>query len=108
MARRRHVVRRVVDEHLDDSRFDGVTRIAIDDFSYRKRHKYITVIVDHDTGRVICLERWHPSRNQGLCPANPHQHSRTWVPTSWRLPPSAMVPARWPDPQNPPGAVIRR
>jgi len=47
------VVRRVVDEHLDDSRFDGVTRIAIDEFSYRKRHKYITVVVDHDTGRVI-------------------------------------------------------
>jgi transposase len=47
------VVKRVVDEHLDDSRFDGVTRIAIDEFSYRKRHRYITVIVDHDTGRVI-------------------------------------------------------
>jgi transposase len=27
--------------------------IGIDEFSYRKRHHYITVIVDHVSGRVV-------------------------------------------------------
>lgn len=47
------MVRRVVRDVLDPNRLDGVKRIAVDEFSYRKRHRYITVIVDHDTGDVI-------------------------------------------------------
>ena len=34
------------------SRFDSVRRIGIDDVSYRKGHKYLTVVYDHDTGRA--------------------------------------------------------
>ena len=34
-------------------RFNGVTRIGIDETSYKKGHKYITVVVDHDTNQVI-------------------------------------------------------
>ncbi len=48
-----NIVAKVVNERLDDSRFDGVRRIGIDEFSYRKRHKYLTIVVDHDAGRVI-------------------------------------------------------
>ena len=47
------VVRHVVDRTLDDDRLHGVTRIGIDEFSYRKRHRYVTVVVDHDSKRVI-------------------------------------------------------
>lgn len=32
---------------------DGLTRIGIDEISYRKGHKYLTVVVDHDTGRLV-------------------------------------------------------
>lgn len=32
---------------------DGVTRIGIDEVSYRKGHRYLTIVVDHDTGRLL-------------------------------------------------------
>jgi transposase len=47
------IVRRVVDRKLDPSRFEGLRRIGVDEFSYRKRHRYLTVIVDHDRRRVV-------------------------------------------------------
>ncbi len=48
-----NIVERVVTRRLDRNRLNNVTRIGIDEFSYRKHHRYITVIVDHDTRRVI-------------------------------------------------------
>ena len=33
--------------------FAGLKRIGIDDFSYRKGHRYLTVVVDHDTGQLV-------------------------------------------------------
>ncbi|MGH7467197.1 MAG: transposase, partial [Longimicrobiales bacterium] len=44
---------RLVAEHLDESRFEGVRRIGVDEISYRRHHKYLTVVVDHDRERVI-------------------------------------------------------
>lgn len=40
-------------EHDSKIRYDGVSRIGIDETSYRKGHKYITVVTDHDTNQVI-------------------------------------------------------
>jgi len=36
-------------------RLDGVTRIGIDEISYKRGHKYLTVVVDHATRRVLWL-----------------------------------------------------
>jgi transposase len=47
------IVRRIVAERLEADRFEGLQRIGIDEFSYRKRHHYLTVVVDHDRRRVI-------------------------------------------------------
>lgn len=33
--------------------FEGLRRIGIDEVSYRKGHRYLIVVVDHDTGRLI-------------------------------------------------------
>ena len=33
--------------------FADLKRIGIDDFSHRKGHRYLTVVVDHDTGRLV-------------------------------------------------------
>jgi transposase len=32
---------------------DGLTRIGIDEISYKKGHRYLVVVVDHDTGRLV-------------------------------------------------------
>lgn len=31
----------------------GLRRIGIDEISYKKGHRYITIVVDHDTGRLV-------------------------------------------------------
>ncbi len=40
-------------------RLDGLVRISIDETSYRKRHKYITVVVNHDTNTVVWVADGH-------------------------------------------------
>lgn len=35
------------------SGLDGLTRIGIDEISYRRGHLYLTVVVDHDSGRLV-------------------------------------------------------
>ena len=47
------IVARVVARRLDGARFGKLRRIGIDEFSYRKRHRYLTVVVDHDARRVV-------------------------------------------------------
>ena len=49
------LVRRLVGEHLDDDRLDGLYRIGVDEIAYRKGRKFLTVVTDHDTGRVVYL-----------------------------------------------------
>ena len=41
-------------------RFDGLRRIGIDEISYKKGHKYLMVVVDHDTRRLVWAA---PGRN---------------------------------------------
>jgi transposase len=47
------VVARVVDDHLNDDRLDNVFNIGVDEISYKRGHQYLTVIANHDTGRVL-------------------------------------------------------
>ncbi len=47
------IVERVVARRLDPERLLGLRRIGIDEFSYRKRHRYLTIVVDHDRRRVV-------------------------------------------------------
>ena len=42
-----------------DGRLDGLVNIGIDETSYKKGHKYITVIVNHDTNAVAWLHEGH-------------------------------------------------
>lgn len=51
-------VGRLIERVSSDARrgrdqLDGLRRIGIDEISYRKRHKYVVVVVDHDTGRLV-------------------------------------------------------
>ncbi len=48
------IVGRVVTEHLDTGRLEGLYRIGVDEISYRKGHRYLTVVADHDrSGTVV-------------------------------------------------------
>ena len=48
-----NIVERVVARRLDGARFTRLKRIGIDEFSCRKRHRYLTIVVDHDARRVV-------------------------------------------------------
>jgi transposase len=47
------MIERVVDRRSDASRLSDLRFIGIDEFSYRKRHHYVTVVVDHERARVV-------------------------------------------------------
>jgi transposase len=47
------VTRVVVEAEAKGDRLRGLRRIGIDEISYRRGHKYLIVVVDHDRGRLI-------------------------------------------------------
>jgi transposase len=47
------IVERVVARKLDPQRLEGIRWIGVDEFSYRKRHRYLTLVVDHERQRVV-------------------------------------------------------
>jgi len=48
------IISRVVAEGLAaHDPFDGLVRIGIDEISYKRGHRYLTIAVDHDSGRLI-------------------------------------------------------
>ena len=46
-------------EEVNPSRFDGLEEIGIDETSYKKGHKYMTVVVNHKTGHLIWAQKGH-------------------------------------------------
>ena len=48
-----NIAERLVDELLDPDRLANLRRIGVDEISFRKRHRYLTVVTDHDTGDVV-------------------------------------------------------
>lgn len=55
------VTRVVADGRQTNDLLAGLVRIGIDEISYLKGHRYLTVIVDHDTGRLVWAKE---GRNQ--------------------------------------------
>jgi transposase len=49
----------VADDRAVRDPFDGLERIGIDEISYRRGHKYLMVVVDHDTGRLVWTAEGH-------------------------------------------------
>jgi transposase len=48
------VITRVVTERATTTdRLTGLCRIGVDEISYRKGHRYLLCVVDHDTGRLV-------------------------------------------------------
>lgn len=48
------IITRVVAERAGAvDRLAGLTRIGIDEVAYRKGHRYLVIVVDHDSGRIV-------------------------------------------------------
>jgi transposase len=47
------VTRVVADGRATNDLLTGLARIGVDEIAYRKGHRYLTVIVDHGTGRLV-------------------------------------------------------
>ena len=47
------ICERVVATDLDQDRLDGLVNIGVDEISWRKHHKYLTLVTDHTRGKVV-------------------------------------------------------
>jgi transposase len=56
------IIARVVAELGDEELLEGVTRIGVDEISYRRHYRYLLVVVDHDRRRLIhAVDGAHPT-----------------------------------------------
>jgi len=44
---------RIVVERLDDDHLSNLVDIGVDEISWRKHHKYLTLVSDHETGKIV-------------------------------------------------------
>jgi len=54
------IVERVVADHLDHRRLEGLIAIGVDEISYRRGQRYLTTVVDHERGAIVWCA---PGRN---------------------------------------------
>jgi transposase len=47
------IIARVVADHLDERRLEGLVRIGCDEICYRRGMRFLTNVADHHTGKVI-------------------------------------------------------
>ena len=59
------IVQRVVGRELDEKRLDDLFVIGVDEISYRKGQKYITVIANHLTGKVVDMVDGRSAKSLG-------------------------------------------
>jgi transposase len=55
------IVERVVADRLDHTRLSGLVAIGVDEISYRRHHRYLTTVVDHQAGAIVWCA---PGRNR--------------------------------------------
>ena len=55
------IVARVVADHLDERRLEGLVCVGVDELSYRRHHRYLTTVADHATGAIVWCA---PGRNR--------------------------------------------
>jgi transposase len=53
------VTRVVAEARAANDPFNGLRRIGIDEISYKKGHRYLMVVVDHDSGRLVWAAPGH-------------------------------------------------
>jgi transposase len=51
------IAERVVKRLSHEDRLVGLRTIGIDELSYRRHHEYVTIVTDHDTGKIVWARR---------------------------------------------------
>ncbi|MBG0568187.1 ISL3 family transposase [Actinoplanes aureus] len=69
------IVTRVVADHIDDARLDRLYRIGVDEISYKRGRKFLTIVADHDTGNVVWVgkERSKAAFEEFFTALGPHR-----------------------------------
>ena len=60
------IVARVMADHLDERRLDGLVAIGVDEISYRRGQRYLTCVADHHSGAIVWCA---PGRNSATLQA---------------------------------------
>src|SRR3954463_13205322 len=60
------IVARVVADHLDSDRLEGLVCIGVDEISYRRHHRYLTSVANHRSGAIVWCA---PGRNSATLQA---------------------------------------
>jgi hypothetical protein len=60
------ICERVVAEELDPNRLGDLFILGVDEISYRKRHNYLTLVTNHETGKIV-YEPWRSGLDQFSC-----------------------------------------
>ncbi len=47
------IIARTVEDAMSEHRLDSLRRIGIDEVSFRRGHRYLTLVVDHGSGRIV-------------------------------------------------------
>jgi transposase len=56
------VTRVIAEARAVSDPFDGLRRIGIDEISYKRGHRYLTIVVDHDSGRLVWAAAGHDKK----------------------------------------------
>jgi transposase len=51
------IVERVYKRHRPVDPLEGLKNIGVDEISYRKGHRYLTIVSNHDTGRIVWAKK---------------------------------------------------
>ena len=79
------VCERVVADGLDTDRLDGLVNIGVDEVSWRRHHRYLTLVADHDTGKIVWAPPartpppWTPSSTTSAPNAAPTSRQSAWI-----------------------------
>ena len=60
------IVARVVADHLDERRLEGLVCVGVDEISFRRHHRYLTSVADHNSGAIVWCQ---PGRNSATLQA---------------------------------------
>jgi transposase len=95
----RIVARVAADAEAATDRFAGLTKIGIDEISYKRGHRYLTVVVDHDSGRLVWAAPGHDATTLGrfFDVLGPQRASRS----GWSAPMRLRGSLRWSRPAVP-------